>query len=566
MTEYFAGKRWAITGRLTEISRKEATAQLKELGAAVTGGVTSKTDFLVSGGYDPNETRFLSSKEKTARQRGIPIFNEPQLLAILAGDEPELIEELAPEQEVAEPVGTRDALEGFRELVHEELDEGTWARICELLDRCEARDLPVVLKYVESSLGDDGPCPVEWWSDSPSARYHRIRPIDPRALPSAWVLELLGGSDHPKFGIARVGDFRRQKIKGAIGDNLLACSHLGRLRALDLVDNAPPMKFWKAVAEAPQFAKLSYLGIGGSKLNASTTGALAAAPFVSTIDTLVLDGTSFPGTSARPFFVDGVWPRLTRLEVSYAKSPAGNLHDALRDSAHIDGLTHLIWKQVEGSASGFGRLVAAPQFASVTHLHYAARDMGTDSLEALAGATHLRDIRQLTLLDLGYGDGPEAMSAVLGAPQFESVEELVVSVDNAGVEALMRATHMERLRSLYVTFGREPTTAWEDLLTAPHLQGLERLHLRGRLPDGFLARFFASGALPGLKRLQIHNTSLDDDALRAIAAADHWALEDLDAHAGDGVTADAVKTAMSAEHLPDHGLRSALRWTLDQLG
>jgi hypothetical protein len=568
MTEYFQSKRWAITGRLTEISRKEATAQLKERGASVTGGVTSATNFLVSGGYDPNESRFLSSKEKSARQFGIPIFNEPQLLAILAGETPDLVEELAPEKEEVVPVGTRDALEGFRELVAEELTEGTWTQICELLDRCEDRDLAVVLPYVESFVGDDGPCPVTWWDDSEAPNYHHLRLADPRSLPSHWVLEMLGGGNHPKYALARVADLRRQKIKAEIANNLLACEHLGALRALDLADNAPPNKFWKAAATLPQFAKLSFLGIGGSKINASTTSALAAAGFAQTLDTLKLDGTAFTGNgAAAALFADGAFSNLERLDVSGVKSPAGTIHYAVREATHISGLTHLAWNRVAGAAEGFGHVVAGEQFAGLTHLRYTDRGLGRASLTAIAQARHLQSLKALTVLDTGWQTPEGGMDDVMAATQFGGVQALTVSVDPPGLDALMRATHLESLTQLYVTFGREQSDAWELFFTAPQFRSLERLYLGGNLPAGFLGRLLASDALPAMTHLQVYGTGMTDMDLRALVGATHRSnLVELKLHSEQGeVTTPVIDTVLEAAHVPDSGLKDSLRWARDEI-
>ncbi len=566
MTEYFQGKRWAITGRLTEISRKEATAQLKAKGASVTGGVTSQTDFLVSGGFDPNRTQYLSSKEKGARQFGIPIFNEPQLLAILAGEETQLVDKLAPAKDEVATVGTRDALEGFRELVADEVDDGNWQRICELVDRCSARDLPVVLPYLESFLSQDNSRTVAWWSNTESPRYHRLDIAEPRKLPGNWVFELLGGANHPKFALARAADLRGQKIRSSIADNLLACEHLGALRALDLTNNAPSNKFWAAAAAKPEFAQLRYLAVGNSKLNAATTKALAKAPFSATLQALRLEGTQLSGNNAAAALFDrGAFERLHTLDVSGVRSPAGALHDAVHRATHLTQLRHLGWNDVEGSEWGLGHIVAAEQFSTLTHIRYTNRGLGPRSLAALANATHLDNVTRLTVFDTGWNAAEPGIEQVLEATQFGTVEELIVSVDPAGLSALMHAGHLTSLSHLHISGLRDRNEDWELLLTAPHLQSVKDLYLGALLPEGFVGRLLDSDALPNLSRLHISGTSLVDSDLYAAANATHRALTEFGAHADSGASKAALQAALDAEHLPEGGLKSSLHWALDQL-
>lgn len=66
-----------ITGTLTSMSRDEAGAALKALGAKVAGSVSAKTDFLVAG-------EKAGSKLAKAQQLGVAVLDEAALLALLA--------------------------------------------------------------------------------------------------------------------------------------------------------------------------------------------------------------------------------------------------------------------------------------------------------------------------------------------------------------------------------------------------------------------------------------------------------------------------------------------------
>jgi len=72
------GKTVVLTGRLTQLTRQEAEERLRRAGANVSGSVSRKTSAVFAG-------EDAGSKEARARELGVPIFNEQDLLATLAG-------------------------------------------------------------------------------------------------------------------------------------------------------------------------------------------------------------------------------------------------------------------------------------------------------------------------------------------------------------------------------------------------------------------------------------------------------------------------------------------------
>lgn len=70
-----SGKTFVITGTLTAMGRSEAKAKLQELGAKVSGSVSSKTDFLVAGAA-------AGSKLKKAEDLGVKVMSEEQMLTL----------------------------------------------------------------------------------------------------------------------------------------------------------------------------------------------------------------------------------------------------------------------------------------------------------------------------------------------------------------------------------------------------------------------------------------------------------------------------------------------------
>lgn len=73
------GKSFVITGSVQHFAnRKELKAFIEERGGKVTGAVTSKTDYLIN-----NDTASNSSKNKKAKELGVPILSEEDFLRIV---------------------------------------------------------------------------------------------------------------------------------------------------------------------------------------------------------------------------------------------------------------------------------------------------------------------------------------------------------------------------------------------------------------------------------------------------------------------------------------------------
>ncbi|HEX5306893.1 MAG TPA: BRCT domain-containing protein, partial [Dyella sp.] len=74
------GQTIVLTGTLQSLSRDEAKDQLEALGAKVSGSVSKKTSFVVAG-------EAAGSKLDKAQELGVPVWDEAQLLALLAKHE-----------------------------------------------------------------------------------------------------------------------------------------------------------------------------------------------------------------------------------------------------------------------------------------------------------------------------------------------------------------------------------------------------------------------------------------------------------------------------------------------
>ena len=74
-----ANKTFVITGSLNKFSnRNDLKSTIETHGGKVTGSVTSKTHYLIN-----NDTTSNSSKNKKAKELGIPIISEEDFLTLL---------------------------------------------------------------------------------------------------------------------------------------------------------------------------------------------------------------------------------------------------------------------------------------------------------------------------------------------------------------------------------------------------------------------------------------------------------------------------------------------------
>lgn len=71
-----AGQIFVLTGKLQSLTRAEAEAMLRNLGATVTGSVSKKTNFVVAG-------EDAGSKADKARSFGVPILSEEDMLSLI---------------------------------------------------------------------------------------------------------------------------------------------------------------------------------------------------------------------------------------------------------------------------------------------------------------------------------------------------------------------------------------------------------------------------------------------------------------------------------------------------
>jgi len=89
------GKTFVLTGRLEKVTRPQAEELLRRAGATVSGSVSKRTSYVVAG-------EEAGSKADRARELQVPIIDEQQMHALLAGETGTIGEAGAPEAPAAE--------------------------------------------------------------------------------------------------------------------------------------------------------------------------------------------------------------------------------------------------------------------------------------------------------------------------------------------------------------------------------------------------------------------------------------------------------------------------------
>lgn len=75
----FAGMNFVITGSVEHFAnRREVKELIESKGGKVTGSVTSKTNYLIN-----NDVQSASSKNKKAKELGVPIISEEEFMEML---------------------------------------------------------------------------------------------------------------------------------------------------------------------------------------------------------------------------------------------------------------------------------------------------------------------------------------------------------------------------------------------------------------------------------------------------------------------------------------------------
>lgn len=244
------GKTFVLTGALSQ-PRRDTELAIVAAGGKVAKSPTKTTDFMVLGDRP-------GSKAQKGRMLGIPELSEAELLALLAGEEVEIVEE------VIEEVALGDAIGELRALFDGSPTPEVWEEVTQLLDACPPEALSVAVHYVASHTArwPEPPDPFDI-IDSIHAYQPTLRGVL-RQAPESWLGELLRGEGSEKFALVRGINVGEVQANNTMLMKLLGCEHLSNLRALELGRRSKPGKtFYKALSQAEHLQQLELLGLWG---------------------------------------------------------------------------------------------------------------------------------------------------------------------------------------------------------------------------------------------------------------------------------------------------------------
>lgn len=306
------------------------------------------------------------------------------------------------------------------------------------------------------------------------------------------------------------------KIKSKVYPHMIEHFPLENLRRLDLSGGAVSARRLKELLETDRLDQLEELRVGSWVSDKACSGvlalvakrdsvtnlhtlqineakprefkALAKAEHLASVRELIIDyGID---VQSMALLADSPLANLEHLEVSlngYEDPDANGFLDALASAPWLDQLHTLSvnwYRPDDVDTVELTRLLGASSFSNLRRLRVPVRTVA--DLEALAQATHLDRLTDLTLTDFTSDDAiREAARALFNAPHLQSVSALILDSgrdSSQAVRALIDSTllpHCARLRILEC-----PKEALLELFDAEGFEGVEFLSIT-RL--GFLA-------------------------------------------------------------------------------
>lgn len=352
----------------------------------------------------------------------------------------------------------------------------------------------------------------------------------------------------------------------------LASAELPSLRSLDLSGNSIDKEGFRSVATLarwptlrelsvgqhgvsetgvaalfrwPGLASLRRLSLAGSRIDEALAGALASCEHLGALEELELQFSGLEDEGAvalagarnleslraidlrlaRPNLGATerlrLRPGLLRLQASESVSEGHYKSDVFtlaRDSLG-DSPVDLCFGSQTLTDDDIEALFRSKNLAGLVSLVLGWHGFGERGALALAGAVHLRRLRELCLAGNPVGD--RAIEALLRSPagghlQCLNLRDCGLTDDTA--RALAEAPAGERLHNLYLCENQWTAAGLSELVSSPRLRNLEVLHVANTpLGSAGTSEIFERARLPALLMLNMVHTGIDDEALCVLA-------------------------------------------------
>jgi uncharacterized protein (TIGR02996 family) len=292
---------------------------------------------------------------------------------------------------------------------------------------------------------------------------------------------------------ATTREVRLDRFKSRLAD-VVACRHLGRIRALTLVASSMPLNAMRALGDSRHLTNLRELTLRDCELTDEHLLQLSCTPLLPRLHTLDL-------TNNRLSFIG--LEHLSRLDPACAR--------VLRLRSNSIG---------EEGAAVLARL---PGLANLRELDLAYCVLPAAAGVALAGSPHLRrlDVLDLHFSNLNWG-GAEALAA---SPVLGTVRELEIGfneITNQGARAVLHSPHLTNLVKLNISHSEGTPILARHLASSPVLPRLRwlALHYNGLRDDG-IATLAKSPAIANLLHLDLRSCDITHAGIAALAASPH---------------------------------------------
>jgi uncharacterized protein (TIGR02996 family) len=280
----------------------------------------------------------------------------------------------------------------------------------------------------------------------------------------------------PAGRVTLYGGFAAPALK-----SLAACPRLGWVAGLNW-EHAPLEDGGLGiVAGSPNLPRLAELSVYG-KLTTAGVQALADSPHLGALRRLSLRfsfGTGAPLATASALSSPGAVFRLRALVLTNLPiGPEGA--EALAGAAHLGELKELALGsgRIGIGDRGAAALARSPHLRGLSRLLLSGNELTADAIRALADSPLLDGIRELSLAVNDLGN--EGVAALAACPRLATLESLNlnrVGLTDRGAEALANSPHLANLTDLSIVVNRITDRGSQALFDSPHLRRLERIHI-----------------------------------------------------------------------------------------
>ncbi len=249
MEHTIEGRKFCITGKLEHYTRTTAQRAIMQAGGLIAKSVGPQTDFLVVG-------QRAGSKLTKARTLGIPVIEEADLEAFLAGAVVDVDEDIV----VSGDASVRDLIGEARAALDGKPTSDTWNTIVGLVDSCAPDQLGALIDFLEPQIERWEVTPGAQWrpskgthlvEDAPTGWVNHIPKGELRVAPWRWIVEMINKHESPKYRLLHAIHTNGMRMTSTAAAAILERDQLTNLRRFDVGETKLTKTFWRKLRTLP---------------------------------------------------------------------------------------------------------------------------------------------------------------------------------------------------------------------------------------------------------------------------------------------------------------------------